>query len=146
MDKKRQLALDKEYNAKLEKFNIKFKQTTIAAPKNSDQWDKNAFHYMTFINGVPFEFHKGSGHVFEYGEYRPNEPITPRLHEVLYSLIMDIYCAEYDFEEFCANLGYDSDSRKAEKLYNQCVEQKEKVGSIFSPDEIEELKEIFQDY
>jgi hypothetical protein len=46
------------------------------------------------------------------------------------------------FEDFCNEFGYDTDSRTAEKTYDDVKEEYLKVCSIFSPDEMNELQEI----
>lgn len=46
------------------------------------------------------------------------------------------------FEEWCSELGYDSDSRKAEKVYQAVQVEWRKVQQFFSAAEIEQLQEI----
>ncbi len=46
------------------------------------------------------------------------------------------------FEDFCADFGYDNDSRKAERVYRAVVEEWRKVRSFFTEAEIEALQEI----
>jgi hypothetical protein len=46
-----------------------------------------------------------------------------------------------DFNDFCANYGYDTDSRKAYSIYEKCKEQAKAINDIFS-DCIDELSEI----
>lgn len=45
------------------------------------------------------------------------------------------------FEYFCDNYGYDNDSRKAEKIYKECLKQYENVYRLFY-DVMEQLREI----
>lgn len=45
-------------------------------------------------------------------------------------------------ENFCSNFGYDTDSRKAEKIYHACVKEWAKVSAFFSAEELEKLQEI----
>lgn len=51
---------------------------------------------------------------FSQGPAHEKEP-TARI--VLECLLSDASCAEYSFEEFCSNCGYDTDSRKAERTH-----------------------------
>ena len=45
----------------------------------------------------------------------------PTPADVLSSLLLDTNSVEYSsFEEWCADLGYDADSRKAERIYRSC--------------------------
>jgi len=46
------------------------------------------------------------------------------------------------FNEFCANYGYDDDSRKAEKIYFDVQKEWSNVNRLFSDKEIEQLNEI----
>ena len=50
------------------------------------------------------------------------EPIPPTLFDLLECLAMDADCVRHGqtFEEFAGDLGYDEDSRKAERAYNTC--------------------------
>jgi hypothetical protein len=52
-------------------------------------------------------------------------PIAPKLDAVLDCLAMDASTIENsrDFEEFARELGYDTDSRKAERAYDACKRQ-----------------------
>lgn len=38
------------------------------------------------------------------------------------------------FEEFCDNMGYDNDSRRAEKIYKECIKSAEKIQSVIDVD------------
>ena len=44
--------------------------------------------------------------------------------------------------DFCSEFGYDTDSRKAEKIYNAVEGEWLKVQSLFNDDELEILREI----
>lgn len=46
-----------------------------------------------------------------------------------------------DFENFCSEFGYDSDSRKAEKIYIACQKEWSEVKRVFG-DVLEQLQEI----
>jgi len=48
----------------------------------------------------------------------------------------------YTFENFCDGFGYDTDSRKAEKIYNEVCKEYAGVCSLWNEDEIEQLAEI----
>lgn len=45
---------------------------------------------------------------------------SPDLHGVLYSLLSDAAAGTETFPDFCANYGYDEDSRKALEIYLKC--------------------------
>jgi len=46
------------------------------------------------------------------------------------------------FEDFCSDYGYDSDSRKAEKVYKAVVKELKALQTLFSDEELEEMQEI----
>lgn len=68
----------------------------------------------------------------------------PDIKDVLYSLTMDADAINYDFEEWCSNYGYDTDSRKALATYQECRDSYVKLKSLGL--KLEELQEYFQDY
>lgn len=68
----------------------------------------------------------------------------PTTEEVLYSALMD--ATEEAFEDWCAGYGYDEDSRKAYVIYEKCRESHENLTAAFSSEEIDDLREYFQDY
>jgi hypothetical protein len=51
---------------------------------------------------------------------RPTGEPSPTLGDVLSSLLQDAQCGSETFEDFCDNLGYDKDSRKAEAIWREC--------------------------
>lgn len=71
--------------------------------------------------------------------------VLPDLKDVEFALVSDAECYESssDFEDFCVNLGYDSNSRKAEKIYNAC---KDMWCFLVKSGKYEEMKEVYQDY
>lgn len=72
--------------------------------------------------------------------------IKPDSADVLYSLMMDSEVLNYSsFESWADEFGYNPDSKKDEKIYNECL----KIALSFrqiGESTIEELREVFQDY
>lgn len=64
--------------------------------------------------------------------------IEPNAYDVL--ACIEKYDPE-SFEYFCDSYGYDTDSRKAEKIYKECLKQYKNVYRLFS-DVLEQLREI----
>jgi hypothetical protein len=64
---------------------------------------------------------------------------TPKAYDVLAVLEKN---DPGDFAEFCGNMGFDTDSRKAGKTYKLVLKQWEKVKAFFSDEELEQLQEI----
>jgi hypothetical protein len=76
---------------------------------------------------------------------RPNEPV---LSDVLWSLVCDAQAVMFGqtFEDFAGDMGYDTDSREAERVYNGCREEYFALVRLFGADGLEELCDFFQDY
>lgn len=88
---------------------------------DEDQWHKDARHWKVRLTAgrkpvrrltVPFS--QGSAHTQ-----------APRLGDVLDCLASDASGVENakDFEDWCGEYGYDTDSRKAERTYRAVVKQ-----------------------
>jgi len=108
------------------------------------QNDKSILHHEEIM----MECEKGftaTGYENEYIRITKNLPILPEDRDVIYSLLMDAETLDYDFEDWCSNLGFDADSRKAESMYNQCKEITLKLLRIGTPS-IDKLRDAFQDY
>lgn len=58
------------------------------------------------------------------------------LYSILSCIRSDYYCPN-SFEEFCSELGYNTDSRKALRTFEACREQSFKLQRIFTEKEIE---------
>jgi hypothetical protein len=67
----------------------------------------------------------------------------PTFPDILDSLRSDAECAYPTFEEFAAELGYDPDSRSAEKIYLACCETERKLrGLVGGKGMVELLEEV----
>jgi hypothetical protein len=76
------------------------------------------------------------------------QKVFPSLLDVMHSLLSD-GSAQFDsqaFEDWCGDLGYDTDSRKAHETWLACVEIGMCLRRAFSAAEVEELREAFSQY
>lgn len=79
--------------------------------------------------------------------HKTRNAIMPELIDVVYSLVSDADVLDSGgFENWAANLGFDSDSRKAEAIYHACVEIAVKLVAAVGHDGIAKLREAYQDY
>jgi len=89
--------------------------------KDADGWEHNAFDVG--LNGprgaMTVKWRQGIG-----------IKTRPRLIDVLNALRSDAMNTEETFENWCAEYGYDSDSRKAEATYNACKSQTAELQRI----------------
>lgn len=76
------------------------------------------------------------------------KPILPDRLDVIASFVSDAYCAlnAGDFETFAADLGYDTDSRKAEQIYRACADTALKLTSALGGDLLEKLGNEYADW
>lgn len=81
-----------------------------------------------------------------YGLWNGTPIPAPSLADVLYSLVMDSDAGEYTFEEWAGNFGYDTDSRTAESMYNQCRDTGSKLRRMLGAENLSKLRDLFQDY
>ena len=51
----------------------------------------------------------------------------PEAESVLCCLKSDSYCADFSFEEFCNEFGYDEDSRQAKRTHDAIITQSKKL-------------------
>ena len=72
----------------------------------------------------------------------------PTLADVLNSLVLDgsAYLDAQRFEDWAGDFGYDSDSIKAKRIFEQCDETGRALVQALGRDECERLREFFQDY
>ena len=83
---------------------------------------------------------------------------TPEVEDVLYCILSDAHC--YDttrsFEDFCDEFGYDrytenrygdiKENKEAMRAFNACERTYNAMNRLFTPEQIEQLDNIFQDY
>lgn len=68
-----------------------------------------------------------------------HRPVEPNSYDVLACLTK---YDPMDFENFCSEFGYDTDSRSAKKTYKAVVKEFAMVQAIWNDEEIEQLSEI----
>lgn len=74
--------------------------------------------------------------------------LAPKPADVLHSLISDggAFFDGLTFEDWCAEYGYDDDSRKAEAMYRACDDTGRRLARMFSADEVAQLREAASEY
>ncbi len=97
-----------------------------------DEWKKTANKYKARIiynkKSMTIIYYTGSGWKKD-----------PELEDILGSILQDTTYLDYGFEDFANEMGYDSDSRTAEKIYKDIQKQAKKINRIFTKEEQEEL-------
>lgn len=54
--------------------------------------------------------------------------------EAFDSFVRDAVCGKDSFENFCSELGYDTDSRSAERIHKACIVSLHKLERIYGGD------------
>ena len=71
---------------------------------------------------------------------------TPELSHVIWCLFMDCLDPSSSFEEWCEEYGYDSDSRRAEGLYDECRRNMASLRTMLQPGDMDTLTNLFKDF
>lgn len=81
---------------------------------------------------------------FEFGQSLNKSSCTGEFPSSAYDVLscMEKYEPDASFTQWCIEYGYNTDSRKAEKVYKAVKKEWRKVSSFFTAAEIEELREI----
>ncbi len=112
-------------------------------PKNpNDLYRKSLIENQTAETG---KLHKYaySDNVFSTMKKHP----IPELKDVLYCLLMDSDVLNHSsFEEWANEFGYDTDSIKANKIYQECLAIALKIKAMFTSEDLETLQKFYQDY
>lgn len=129
---------------------------TLVVTKNGEQpyhttyWMGAQMYYYNGVTDAYKDYVRENDTSFR-GEYTelyssPNLFVKdPRLSDIFYSMVMDRTRGE-TFSEWCSNIGYDEDSRKAFDTYHACQEAESQLNRWFNHTELEELEELLQDY
>lgn len=122
----------------LKKYPMSISCKQIDQRPDNNEW-KDADHWKCVLRNkatgkqMTFYYSKGYGH---HGK-------EPNLCEVVSSMASDSDASEENFEDWCSNLGYDTDSRRAERIYKLCKEQTKKFIRVLGDKKI--LDELVYD-
>lgn len=72
--------------------------------------------------------------------------VSPGAASVLYGLLSEASFGNETHADFCANLGYDEDSRKGLDAYLACQKVSNEFNAFFTYEEREKLQELLEDY
>lgn len=84
---------------------------------------------------------------YPFARIRNSKPITPDPVDVVSSLVLDSTVLDYgEFESWAADLGYDTDSRKAFADYHACLDIGLKLRAAIGDAGFERLRAAYTDY
>lgn len=72
--------------------------------------------------------------------------VAPTAASVLHSVVMDAGADSEPFGDWCSNLGYEEDSRKALEIYLLCQAQSQMFRKAFDHAERAALEKLLEDY
>ena len=127
-------------------------------PRNVDQWrvtlstgaGHSSFDYFTglglreTVRGIAAMRYPSATMV--RGQWQAAKPKKPKVADVLHSLILDASAADENFDDWCDNFGYSSDSIKALNTYKACLDTARALRKHFSPTMLENIREMLADY
>ena len=168
--------IDKAVGTALKKWGIKASciSTQVGADKDGWECDKwvyifndQSFEYNTGIGHRSYKANKRAeleecglvagtttyattglkGYPYKSSSYaKPVLANTPTPASVLYCLLLDAQSGDESFNDWCDNFGYDNDSISAFNTYQACCEIEKKLGAIISRPQLEELRELLEEY
>ena len=83
---------------------------------------------------------------------------VPDPEGIIYCILSDADCYNYsrDFRDFCNEFGYEEykedrygnykENTEAKKAFNACKKSYEAINRLFTGEQLEQLREVFQDY
>ena len=150
-------------------INVKFSAIHRGEAKDGD-WEHDLW-YCSFNRGLKarqmeLEYRTGTGHrvvmkgygsnpgnlrpgTIGYANWKRQLPMTavaPSAASVLHSVVMDSSADSEPFGDWCSNLGYEEDSRKALETYLLCQAQSQMFRKAFDHAERAALEKLLEDY
>jgi len=135
---------------------------------NDDGWKSDAWNVRLQSGKLDMNtmFYTGTGHRAkpegyvasrikrEYGKLAERsrewiaacKPVAPSAASVLFSLLSEGEAVDQSFVDWCAEFGYDEDSRKALRTYEACCESGVRLRKLFTPTQRAELADLLKDY
>lgn len=98
------------------------------------EWNDSAFHYKVTLR-------KGPKRMLVYWSAGSGVPEPPKVDEILDNIAADAASFENarSFEDWAGEYGYDTDSRKAEKIYRTVGDQAKKLKQLLGDELYKEL-------
>lgn len=91
-----------------------------------------------------FEFSKGRGHAMQYCSSSFVKPVLAA--ELLHSILLDSYASDMSHADWCAEFGYEEDSRKGLEIYLACQENYNKLLQVMTRSQLFHIDELLEDY
>lgn len=138
---------------KADRFLIKFKDTEfsfnvgIGNRLESSTKDKTALSELKAMYSNCNKVLYSVDHIpVKYDKTVRTLAVAPTPASVLFCLLSDAEASDYSFDDWCDMLGHSDDSLSALNIYKECCKIGKSLLKVFSRDQIEQLREMLQDY
>lgn len=109
---------------------------------NDKPWDHHAWKMWVGSTHMPASdsYGVGSAKTFEF-DFRQGmaHDKAPKLYDLMGCLFADVQGLDQDFEDWARDLGYDPDSRKALKIFEDCLAESQKLRALFGEPDLDKL-------
>lgn len=75
----------------------------------------------------------------------PAHKSSPDIDDVFRLILLDTTETDGTFKDWADAMGYDEDSRKAERIFGECCKTAKHLAAMFSASELEDLRTAFED-
>lgn len=136
--------IDKEIASYLASIDVQYRAALVQRDHSRpDGWECDAWEvsFTRKQESIRFPYYTGLGL-----RKKPGIPTTPAAAGVLYSLLSEARAADMSFPDWCGELGYDDDSRKAFDTYMQCCDIARELRAVFTRGELANLDNLVQEY
>lgn len=133
---------DDEHAYILESMGVSFAELRISERPDGLMSDMaGASHWRILIK-------RGKNEMTVFYSMGPAHKGAPNGTDVFHSLLADTDEIHYgyDFEEWADILGFNTDSRQAERMFQACQDEFLHLKTLFSDSELNDLRELFRDY
>ena len=141
---------------------------------NRDGWECDEFnvHIKSGKGSFDTDFSTGTGHRVTYNKRKPvlrrlrklypckqyypslvyrisgeeELAVKPDQASIIHALLMDSQAGDTSYNNWCEDWGYDNDSMKAFKVYQECCKTYEGLRLVFTGDQLRELTTLLEDY
>lgn len=136
---------DREVTTLLSKSGIYFSCSYVGESNNALGSEQTMDHWSCDFadqvgNVETFDYYTGLGHRVS------GAPTAPTPAAVLNGLFLDAAALAISFDGWCAEYGYDTDSRKALRTYQACRTNDKKLSRVIPEPVRAQLQELLQDY
>lgn len=126
----------------LTKHNVTLESQRMNHREGAEDWPRGSSHWRCCLKRtMPDGKRKQFTCDYSMGSAHKGKP---NVADVVSSLLLDARAGDESFADFCANFGYDEDSRKAEATWRQCRTVYHKITPMFE-DFLEELQAALEE-